>query len=306
MNDFEEQVLKEIEDSVPPSRKAAAAGLAAILQCIGHFDRNEAGKCRLILQSERRQTLIKGFTLLGKTYNISSESDLKEIGQFSAEAGSPEKIGRFEIDGVPAEKIERTIHQIDLSDRKCARYFLAHVFLCIGSIHNPSRDYFLSFEAFSDGQADQIEGLLRKDGVILHRQGRSQKTLLMTRDSAVISDVLNLLGAHRSMMDLENARIVRQVRSRVNRNVNCETSNIRKTAVASSRQVEEIRLLRKSPKWETIPESLREIADLREKYPEDSLQELGAMLNPPIGKSGVNHRLRRLSGIVEELQKETK
>ena len=104
------------------------------------------------------------------------------------------------------------------------------------------------------------------------------------------------------MMDMENTRIVRQVRGGVNRKVNCETANIMKTVAASRRQLEEIRLIRESSVWETLPDSLKQTALLREQYPESSLQELGGMLDPPVGKSGVNHRLRRLSAIAQELQ----
>ena len=125
----------------------------------------------------------------------------------------------------------------------------------------------------------------------------------MTRDSGVIVDVLNLLGAHVCMMDMENARIMKQMRGRINRKVNCETANIMKTVAASRKQLEQIQMIRESSIWETLPESLQQMALLREKFPESSLQELGEMLEPPVGKSGVNHRLRRLAALAEKLQK---
>ncbi len=155
-----------------------------------------------------------------------------------------------------------------------------------------------------DHRAELTLDLLARTGLQLRRQEHGRSHAVLTRDSGVIVDVLNVLGAHVSMMDMENARIVRQVRSRINRKVNCETANIMKTVAASQKQLEEIQLLRHSKIWDTIPESLRQMALLREQYPDSSLQELGQRMNPPVGKSGVNHRLRRLSELAQKLQEQ--
>lgn len=321
---FDEKVRKEIAENPPGSRKAALAGLAAIVQCIGEFCRDESGICRFILQSEYPEPLIKSFTLIKKTFNISVESDFRGKQTFfgtgsAGNTGESTKPYVFEIRGEPAERMSQilgvsrpggtfepcgmAVNKSFFADEKCVRSFLGCQFLCTGIIHDPAKDYYLSFDLSSESAAEQTCELLQKYGMELHRTERARHHLVVTRDSSVMSDVLNLLGAHISMMDLENAKIVREVRSRVNRKVNCETSNIRKTAVASNRQLEEIRMLQSRPEWKDVPESIRTIAVLREEYPESSLQELGAMLKPPIGKSGVNHRLRRLSAIVQELQK---
>ena len=110
------------------------------------------------------------------------------------------------------------------------------------------------------------------------------------------------MEAHVSLMSFENSRILKEVRNTVNRRVNCETANIKKTADASSRQMEDIYLLRDTYGLKNLPEKLREVAEVRLEYPEATLQELGEMLSVPVGKSGVNHRLRKLSELADKVR----
>ena len=107
-------------------------------------------------------------------------------------------------------------------------------------------------------------------------------------------------------MEFENDRIVKSVRGSVNRQVNCETANIAKTAQAAARQVEDIRLIDEKVGIENLPDPLREMAMIRLSEPEATLQELGDKLDPPVGKSGVNHRLRKLGQLAEKLRREQK
>ena len=115
--------------------------------------------------------------------------------------------------------------------------------------------------------------------------------------------LLGLMGAHVSLMQLENIRIVKEMRNSVNRKVNCETANLNKTVSASVRQVEDIRYIEQHKGLHELTEGLEEIARLRLEHPDASLKELGDMLSPQVGKSGVNHRLRKLSLIAEQLRK---
>ena len=103
------------------------------------------------------------------------------------------------------------------------------------------------------------------------------------------------MGAHVALMDFENMRILKEMRNSVNRKVNCETANIGKTVNAAQRQIEEIRRLMESDKYKELSPALKEMAELRVSHPEATLKELGELLTPPLGKSGVNHRLRKLS-----------
>ena len=110
------------------------------------------------------------------------------------------------------------------------------------------------------------------------------------------------MEAHVSLMDFENYRIVKEMRNSINRKVNCETANITKTVNASSKQIEDIHLIKKSYGFQNLPDNLREAAQVRLEYPDATLKELGQSLSPPVGKSGMNHRLRKLSELADKLR----
>lgn len=122
------------------------------------------------------------------------------------------------------------------------------------------------------------------------------------KDGTGISDFLNIVEAHKSLMNFENYRIVKEMRNSVNRRVNCETANIGKTVNASTRQAEDILLLQEKYGFENLPDSLKEMAEIRLTYPDAPLRELGEYLDPPVGKSGVNHRLRKLSELADNVR----
>jgi len=113
--------------------------------------------------------------------------------------------------------------------------------------------------------------------------------------------LLNIIGAHNSLLNLENVRIYKEMRNNVNRLVNCETANLNKTVNASIRQIECIKYIKNTVGLKKLPKNLRQIAEVRLNNPDLSLKELGEMLDPPVGKSGVNHRLRKLEQFAEEL-----
>ena len=122
------------------------------------------------------------------------------------------------------------------------------------------------------------------------------------KEGSQIVDILNVMEAPVSLMELENIRILKEMRGSVNRQVNCETANIHKTVSAAVRQVEDITIIRDKIGFDSLPENLREIARLRLEKPEATLKELGEALEPPVGKSGVNHRLRKLGSLAEKLR----
>ena len=128
---------------------------------------------------------------------------------------------------------------------------------------------------------------------------RKKHFVVYLKEGSQIVDMLNVMGAHVSLMEL---RILKEMRNSVNRKVNCETANIHKTVSAAVRQIEDIRYIQQKIGFEQLSEGLAEIARLRLEQPEATLKELGMMLSTPVGKSGVNHRLRKLSDIAETLR----
>ena len=174
--------------------------------------------------------------------------------------------------------------------------------MAVGSMSDPYKSYHLELVCGLQAQAEQ---LLK----ILHDFSLDAKMIIIKKYHVVymmegenIADFLNITEAHKALMEFENTRIYKGMRNMVNRKVNCEAANITKTVNAASRQIEDILYLQKHYGMEKLPENLREMAEIRLEYPESSLQELGKFLNPPVGKSGVNHRLRKLSTLAEELR----
>jgi hypothetical protein len=126
--------------------------------------------------------------------------------------------------------------------------------------------------------------------------------VLYIKEGEQIVDILNIIGAHQALLKLEDIRVLKEVRNNINRLVNCETANLEKTIEASMRQIESIELIKKKLGLSRLPDNLREIAELRLEYPEASLKEIGELASPPVGKSGVNHRFRKIEEIAEELK----
>lgn len=182
----------------------------------------------------------------------------------------------------------------------CKKAYLRGAFLAGGSVSDPEKTYHLEITSHSRKFAIELTKILagfKLNAKIIKRKG-SHVTYLKEGENIV--DFLNIAGAHTALMELENVRILKGMRNSVNRMVNCETANLEKTVNASVRQVENIRYLMEKVGFEKLPENLKEIAELRLTYSDSSLVELGQLLRPPLGKSGVNHRLRKLDRIAED------
>ena len=135
---------------------------------------------------------------------------------------------------------------------------------------------------------------------------RKKSYVVYLKEGEQIVDMLNIMEAHVALMDLENVRILKEMRNSVNRQVNCETANINKTVNAAVKQVEDINYIKSVRGLDSLPDNLKEIALLRLKYPQAALKELGTFLDPPVGKSGVNHRLRKICELAEDLKQAKK
>lgn len=184
------------------------------------------------------------------------------------------------------------------------RAYIRGAFLGGGSISNPEKTYHLEFVTHNDEYALRFSSLINSYGLTSKVIQRKNSYVVYLKEGEQIVDLLNIIGAHTNLLYLENVRIMKEMRNNVNRLVNCETANLGKTVNASVRQIESIRLIESEIGFQRLPKNLREIAELRLKYPEESLKELGEILDPPVGKSGVNHRLRRIEKIAEELKNE--
>lgn len=188
-----------------------------------------------------------------------------------------------------------------VQDDCCIRAFLRGAFLGGGSVSDPEKSYHFELVTHYKTLSDDLCQLLADCEFPLKTIFRKSTYVTYAKDSEVIGDLLAFMGASSSVMELYNIKIMKDMRNNVNRRVNCETANVAKTVDAAVRQVHSIRRLERLRGLDSLPENLQETARLRLEYPEASLAELGEMLSPPIGKSGVNHRLKKIMQIADSI-----
>ncbi len=176
----------------------------------------------------------------------------------------------------------------------CKREFLRGAFLGAGAISDPFKNYNLEFVTSKKDLCGDLVELFAEMGFTLHSTVRKKKYVAYVKNSEVIEDILALLGACKAQMELINIIIEKEIRNDVNRNANGETSNLSRTINASVDQIRAIHRIQETIGLESLPDDLREIACLRLKYKDSSLTELGKLLNPPLTKSGVNHRIKKI------------
>ncbi len=184
----------------------------------------------------------------------------------------------------------------------CKRAFIRGAFLSSGSMSDPKKAYHFEIVLSSLQKAEWIQGIIQTFSIDAKIVKRKKNYIVYIKEGSQIVDLLNVMEAHVALMDLENVRILKEMRNSINRQVNCEAANINKTVTAASKQIDDIVFIRDNVGLGDLADGLEDIAVLRVEYPEASLKELGAMLLPPIGKSGVNHRLRKLSMIADQLR----
>ena len=183
-------------------------------------------------------------------------------------------------------------------DRRLA--WLRGAFLAAGWVSNPEKAYNLEFAVPDEDHARRLMRLLTDMGFHCGVSARKSQSVAYIKDAEGVSRLLATLGAFGAYMAIENVRSMKQVRGGVNRQMNCDESNTDKTVQAAEKQLSDIEFLRAHGGLESLPRPLREIAEARLNNPDANLTELGQLLDPPIGKSGVNNRLRRLTAIAEE------
>jgi cell division protein WhiA len=199
------------------------------------------------------------------------------------------------------------IHNIseDLTKKKCCRRsYLRGAFLAGGSVNNPeTSSYHLEIFSLYAEHNEALSELMNTFGLNSKTLERKKGFITYLKEAEKITEFLNIVGAHNSLLRFEDVRIVRDMRNSVNRLVNCETANLNKTIGAALRQVENIKFIEKHVGLQVLPDKLREIAELRVTYQDVTLKELGEMVSGgTISKSGINHRLRKIDQIAEKIR----
>ena len=204
----------------------------------------------------------------------------------------------------PAESI--TLHvNYGLLEKDCCRLaFLRGAFLAGGSVTDPAKRYHLELATSHHKVSRETERLLLEQGFAPKATLRNGSAILYFKQSDAIEDFLAWLGAPVSAMGVMEAKIEKDMKNRINRIVNCDNANTSKVVEAAQAQIAAIRTLRARGRFESLPEKLRRTADLREKNPEANLNELAAMFDPPLTKSALNHRLRKITELAASENRE--
>lgn len=278
------QVREELLEHYTRSERLRKAELTAILllnpQSV-HYEkekhlyvysesrRNHAAADNILQESGKNN-----FTERRKTYNIKGEIDLS------------------------------TDPKVIYQDSESKRAFLRGAFIASGSFTDPNKSYQFELVTEQQWEAEELKELLSDFQINARIMERRDRYVVYLKDGEAIVDVLNVIGAHKALLEFENIRIIREMRGSVNRQVNCETANIHKAVAASMKQVKDIRLIQEKMGLDSLEEPLKEICITRLEHPDVALSELGDLMTPPLGKSGVSHRFRKISRIAETLRKE--
>lgn len=200
--------------------------------------------------------------------------------------------------------LRRTTPRHPMTRQCCRRAFLRGAFLGCGSVTNPDRSYHFEWVAEDQSLRQTLARLLEKCDLPVHEHMRKGQHVMYLKGAQQIADMLALMGATQAVLEMENIRIKKQMRAGANRASNCDEHNSEKMLNAAEKQIEAIKLISIQRGLFTLPPALQQMARLRLEHTDMSLTELGQLMNPPVGKSGVNHRLRRLMEIAGEIEKE--
>lgn len=312
---FSAEVKEELSGRIASGRHCNLAELAAIVGMCGDVCISASETYSIRIHTENIAVARKYFTLLQKTFNIESDVSVR-LKKNSGKGANIytvlvkkhevvlhilQALKLLDASGEVAEQVSPA-NQLLVLRSCCKRAFIRGAFLSAGSISNPEKSYHFEIVCVSLERALQLQALINSFGPDAKIVQRKKNYIVYIKEGAQIVDLLNIMEAHNALMNLENIRILRDMRNSVNRKVNCEAANINKTVNAAVRQIEDIRFLEAENMLDTLPENLANIARLRLANPDASLKELGELTDPPVGKSGVNHRLRKLSEMADELK----
>lgn len=311
---FSGKVKEELAEHISEARHCQIAELAAMIAFCGRVKFTKEGGIFLSIRSENKCVVRKCFTLLQKTFNIETDIAVKENQSLhknqaytiaiDSTTDTVRILQAVKVLGMDMQVISNfaLISQMVVRKNCCKRAFIRGAFLCSGSISDPEKFYHLEIVCPTLEKAAQMQEIIRGFEIDAKIVGRKKYFVVYIKEGAQIVEILGIMEAGVSLMELENIRILKEMRNSVNRKVNCETANIHKTVNAAVKQIEDICYIRDTIGLHELSEGLEEIANLRLEYPEATLKELGTMLSPQVGKSGVNHRLRKLSNLAEDLR----
>ncbi len=297
---YASDLREELVTRMPKARHCRLAELAGLFEFGGNIGRTLEEEI-VIFRAENEGVRNKYFTLLKKTIKIRNDDIFqKESSIFMKGESATEFLQAIKF---RADDENRTTSRLLLQEMCCRRAFLRGVFLMTGTLTNPNKGYHFEINCRNTAQAEQIVELMESFSLSPKTVCRQKHEIVYLKESDEISDMLNIMEATVTMMDFENVRVQKALKNQVQREANCVTANIEKMVNAAVRETSDIELIAREVGLDSLPPKLKETALLRLEYPEMPLRELGQLMDPPVGKSGVNHRLRRISMIAESIRK---
>ncbi len=311
---FSSNVKDELSKQVSTARHCQIAEIAAIVSLCGRITISEDDRYSIKVHTENIAVARKYFTLLKKTFNIRTEISIRQNTYLkkSRTYTISVKSHKDTIDILTSTKLLDSDGEINenmsivdnvvIMNQCCKRAFIRGAYLATGSISDPEKFYHFEIVCSTMKKAEQLQKIIVSFQIDAKIVERKKHFVVYIKEGSGIVEILNVMEAHVSLMELENVRILKEMRNSVNRKVNCETANINKTVSAAIKQIDDIRYIKETIGLSKLSDGLEEMALVRLENPEASLKELGMLLEPPVGKSGVNHRLRKLSDIAEGLR----
>ena len=310
---FSSRIKDELTRTEISDLLSAKAEAAAFVRTVGYITIKGLNRVELEFLTENAAVARRIFKVLKTAYDINTKVSVSKSNRLKKQNNYIIKIDEkltkqfltnskivknndFNIMNFNYDVTEELI-STDLSKRA----YIKGSFMGSGSISNPEKSYHAEFVSNKEVQSKTIQMLLKTYGIKGKNIYRKNNYVTYIKESEQISDLLALMGANNAVLDFENIRAVKETRNQINRVINCETANLDKIVDTSMRQISNIKVLKRHKVIDQLPDNLRELAYLRLKHGNASLKELGQMLDPPLGKSGVNHRLRKIEEIAEDL-----
>ena len=289
---YSSQTKEELCRFEPDSVCCLLAELSGIVCAAGSVIYRGGGDKRLSIETENNAVARRAFRLLREVFDVQPQlvtlkrSRLGGRSAYRIEISGSE--ASFVLEGCGIEMGQRRGVPREITVRKCCRMsFLRGVFLACGSVTDPEKEYHLEFVLEDEAFAAALQRLIARFSLSAHLTKRRAMALVYLKGQSEITDMLSIFGAQSARFAMEDAYIRKELRNNANRAVNCDSANVQRVLAAKGR--------------ESLPPALRETAALRLAHPEMSLEELGRLCDPPVGKSGVNHRLRKLEIMAQEL-----
>lgn len=302
---YSSEAKEELCRFEPESVCCLLAELSGIVSVAGSVIYRGGGEKRLSVETENPAVARRALRLFRDVFDVQPEIFTLERARLGGRSATRVELAgeeaSFALEGCGIAVDQRRAVPKEVTARKCCRRaFLRGVFLACGSVTDPDKEYHLEFVLGDEAFGASLVRLLSRFGLAAHTAKRRQTTLVYLKGQTDITDLLSLMGAQSARFAMEDAYIRKAFRNNANRAVNCDSANVQRAVTAASRQIEAIERLLAVRGATSLPPALRQTAEVRLAHPEMSLEELGQALDPPIGKSGVNHRLRRLEALAEE------